>query len=247
MTLYAIGDLHLSILSARRVGLFRKRMHYDLYKPMDVFDPVWKDHVDQLDANLHRMVKPEDTLVITGDHSWGLSLEECRRDLAFIENLPGRKILTRGNHDLFWDSSHTARLNQEFEGRLSFLQDNFFSYGDTALVGTKGICYENKDDREQFEQIRDRELSRLKLSFEAARQAGFDKYIMFLHYPPTSVGESGSCFIDLAKEYGVRQIIYSHCHGQKRYYESLHGMVDGIEYHLVSSDFLHFRPVRILP
>ena len=247
MALYAIGDLHLSIVSSRKIGIFRKRTHYELYKPMDVFDPVWKDHADKLERFFHKMVSPTDTVVITGDHSWGVTLAECEKDFSFICALPGRKILLRGNHDLFWDTQKTEQLNKTFEGQLSFLQNNFYSYGDYALVGSKGICFENKMPYERFTLLRDREMQRLRTSFEAAYGAGYRKFILFLHYPPTSVGETESSFIRLAQEYGVKQIIYSHCHGQKRYYESYHGLVDGIEYHLVSSDFLRFKPKLILP
>ena len=111
-------------------------------------------------------------------------MEECRLDLQFIENLPGRKILLRGNHDMFWDAKKTAKLNAYFDGRLFFLQNNFASYGDYAIVGTKGYCYEGKDSIEHFFKIRDRETARLKDSFEQAKAAGFKKFIMFLHYPP---------------------------------------------------------------
>lgn len=116
--------------------------------------------------------------MITGDHSWGRNLEECREDLEFIENLPGRKILLRGNHDMFWDAKKTARLNELFAGRLEFLQNNFYAYDEYALVGTKGYCYEGKDTIEHFEKLRSREIERLRVSFEMAKKAGYQKFIM---------------------------------------------------------------------
>ena len=122
MALYALGDLHLS---------------FQAKKPMDAFGKVWKNHERKIEKYVNRIVKPEDTLVLTGDHSWGRKLEECQEDLAFIENLPGRKILLRGNHDMFWDAKKTGRLNELFSGRLFFQQNNFAPYGDYALVGTK--------------------------------------------------------------------------------------------------------------
>ncbi len=244
MALFAIGDLHLSIVSSTH-RLFRGK-HYELYKPMDVFDPVWKDHADRLERHWRHRITPDDTVMVTGDHSWGHNLDECRRDFEYIEALPGKKILLRGNHDMFWDVRKTARLNKDFAGRLSFLQNNFFTYEDYALVGTKGCCYEGKETWEHYEMIRDRELERLRISFSQAYDAGYRRFIMFLHFPPTSVGETESCFTRIAAEYGVKQVIYSHCHGERRYYDSFHGVVDGIEYRLVSSDFLRFRPARIL-
>lgn len=231
MALYAIGDFHLD---------------FSTDKPMEIFDPVWKNHHKKIKKHWNKIVKPTDTVVITGDHSWGRNLEECRLDLEFIESLPGRKILLRGNHDMFWDAKKTTKLNEEFTGKLEFLQNNFFSYEDYALVGTKGYAFEYKDSYEHFEKIRDRELQRLKISFEQAKKAGFRKYIMFLHYPPTSIGEQESCFTKMAKEYGAEQVVYSHCHGKERFDDSFKGYVDGIQYKLVSGDYLKFKPEKIL-
>lgn len=127
MSLYALGDLHLSFQSD---------------KSMDIFGSVWKRHERKIEKYVNRIVKPDDTLVLTGDHSWGRKLPECREDLAFIERLPGRKILLRGNHDMFWDAKKTERLNEEYKGRPFFLQNNFAVYEDYALVGTKGFTFE---------------------------------------------------------------------------------------------------------
>lgn len=196
--------------------------------------------------NWHKKVKKGDTVVLTGDHSWGRNMNECREDLEFIRELPGRKILLRGNHDMFWDAKKTQRLNEQFRDQLYFLQNNFYVYGEYALVGTKGYCYEGKDTPEHFEKIRKREAERLRISFEAAKQAGYKKYLMFLHYPPTSIGEMESPFTLMALEYGAEKVIYSHCHGRERYQDSFLGYVEGIEYKLVSSDYLKFKPERII-
>lgn len=231
MSLYAIGDLHLS---------------FSADKPMDVFGKEWKDHVRKIEKNWTGRIKETDTVVITGDHSWGRNLEESKADLAFIESLPGQKILLRGNHDMFWDAKKTFRLNEMYEGRLFFLQNNYCSYEEYALVGTKGYCYEGKDSPEHFEKIVSRELERLRMSFELAAADGCRRFIMFLHYPPTSIGEMESGFTSMAQEYGAEQVIYSHCHGEARYQDSFSGEVNGIEYRLVSSDYLRFMPVKIL-
>lgn len=231
MSLYAMGDFHLS---------------FGTSKPMDVFGKEWKNHVKRIEKNCFKALNAEDTIVITGDHSWGRNLAECQQDLQFIEDLPGRKILLRGNHDMFWDAKKTSRLNELYKGRLEFLQNNFFAYEDYALVGTKGYCYEGKDSVEHFFKIRDRELVRLRESFEQARAAGYEKYIMFLHYPPTSIGEMESPFTRMAEEYEVDKVVYSHCHGAARYNDSFQGYVNGIEYLLVSGDYLKFKPARII-
>lgn len=231
MSLYALGDFHLS---------------FSVQKSMDLFGNVWKNHEKKIQKYCNRKINAADTLVITGDHSWGHNIEECRKDLEFISALPGRKILLRGNHDMFWDAKKTRRLNELFLGKLEFLQNNFYSYKDYALVGTKGYCYEGKDTYEHFLKIRNREIERLKVSFEQAKAAGFEKYIMFLHYPPTSIGENESPFTEMAKEYGASKVVYSHCHGKDRFDDSFKGVVDGIEYKLVSGDYLNFKPELIL-
>ncbi len=231
MALYAIGDFHLS---------------FTANKPMDIFGTEWKNHVKKIEKYWKRRITQEDTAVITGDHSWGRNLAEAKEDLAFIEALPGRKILLRGNHDMFWDAKKTRQLNEQFAGKLSFLQNNFFAYQDYALVGTKGYCYEGKDSVEHFLKIRDREVERLKVSFEAAKGAGYEKFLMFLHYPPTTIGENQSPFTLMAESYGAEKVIYSHCHGRERYDDSFKGYVNGIEYKLVSGDYLKFKPEKIL-
>lgn len=213
---------------------------------MDIFGPEWINHTEKLEKNCKKILTQEDTLVITGDHSWGRNSEECREDLEWIERLPGKKILLRGNHDMFWDKNKTAYLNEQYKGRLFFLQNNYYVYGEYALVGTKGYCYEGKDTVKHFLKIRDRETARLEKSFQAAKQDGYEKYIMFLHYPPTSIGEEDSPFTDMARAYGAEQVIYSHCHGKERYADSIRGEKDGIMYRLVSSDYLQFCPIRIL-
>ena len=232
MSLYAIGDLHLS---------------FTANKPMDIFGKEWKHHVKKIEKNWNKMISSGDTVVLAGDHSWGRNLKEAEADLEFIASLPGRKILLRGNHDMFWDAGRTKRLNEKYNGRLFFLQNNFYSYGNTALVGTKGYCYEGKDSPEHFEKLVKRELERLRLSYELAVAAGYTSFIQFLHYPPTSIGEEESGFTRMALEYGADQVIYAHCHGKDRFQDSFLGNVDGVNYRLVSSDYLKFKPERILP
>lgn len=244
MALYALGDLHLS---------------FQADKSMDVFGKVWKNHERKIEKYVNQVVKPEDTLVLTGDHSWGRKLEECREDLAFIERLPGRKILLRGNHDMFWDAKKTGRLNEEYQGRLFFLQNNFAVYEDYALVGTKGFAFEGPfyldrrgrvigwdEERErQARKLVDREMERLRISFEQAKGAGYRKFIMFLHYPPTNILEENSPFTRMAEEYQASAVVYSHCHGKQRFGDSIRGNFHGIPYMLVSGDYLDFHPALV--
>lgn len=245
MSLYALGDLHLS---------------FQADKPMDAFGRVWKNHERKIEKYVNRIVRPEDTLVLTGDHSWGRKLEESREDLAFIESLPGRKILLRGNHDMFWDVKKTARLNEDYKGRLFFLQNNFAVYEDYALVGTKGFTFEGPfyldrwgnitgwdEEREAHaKKLVSREMKRLQESFRLAWEAGYRKFVMFLHYPPTNILETESPFTEIAEQYKVSAVVYSHCHGEKRFGDSIRGNYHGINYMLVSGDYLNFRPAFVL-
>ncbi len=231
MSLYALGDLHLS---------------FQTDKSMDVFGKVWRNHEKRIEKNCNRLITDDDTLVLVGDHSWGRKLEDCVKDLEFIENLPGSKVLIRGNHDTFWEAKKTQRLNDLYKGRLFFLQNNYYPYRDYALVGTKGYCYEGKDTREHAKMLVEREAKRLKESFEAARKDGYEKFIVFLHYPPTEINEKISRFTLIAQAYGAEQVVYAHCHGKERFHDSLLGNINGIKYSLVSGDYLEFRPQLIL-
>ena len=230
MALYAMGDFHLSSQNPA--------------KQMNQFGSLWENHPQKIKENIERIVKPDDTIVITGDHSWAIKYENAKPDLQFIANLPGRKILIRGNHDFFWAKGMTKRLNNDFDGRLHFLQNNYFTYEDYALVGTKGLSYD--EEIENYEKLYMRELGRLRISFEGAKTDGYDKFIMFLHYPPTSVNEEESEFTRIAEEYCACQVVYSHCHGEKHFGDSIIGERNGIRYSLVSADFLKFIPKKIL-
>ena len=247
MSLYAIGDLHLHYQSV-------------LKAPGQLHDRVWKKHEEKFLKNCGKAVTEEDTLVLVGDHSWGKNLSECELDLQYICELPGRKILTRGNHDMFWDAKKTEQLNQLYRSRLTFLQDSFETYRDHALVGTKGFTFEgpffldrrgritgwDEEAEEHAKKLVERELQRLRKSFELAKAAGYRKYIMFLHYPPTNILEERSGFTDMAEEYGAEQVIYAHCHGEHRFNDSIRGEYRGRVYHLVSGDCLNWKPLKIL-
>lgn len=247
MSLYAIGDLHLHFQS-------------ELKSRAQLTDPAWRDHERRLMENCRRAIRPEDTLILVGDHSWGRNLAECEKDFEYIRALPGRKILLRGNHDMFWDAGKTAALNARFQGELFFLQNNYAVYEDCALVGTKGFTFEgpfyinrrgeivgwNADDEERAEKLVEREAARLRQSFEAARKDGFRRFIVFLHYPPTSVLETESAFTHMAEVYHAEQVIYAHCHGAERFRDSLLGVKNGIRYSLVSGDSLQWMPLRVL-
>ena len=248
MSLYAIGDLHLHFGTPLKIGHPQRK------------DKAWKNHEEKVQKACARLLTPDDTLMLVGDHSWGKNLSECEPDMDFIMALPGRKILLRGNHDMFWDAKKTAALNERYAGKLSFLQNNYYAYDDYALVGTKGFTFEgpfyidrrgrvvgwDEKNEAHAKELVARELARLRASFEAARADGYSKYIMFLHYPPTNILENESCFTRIAEEYRAEQVVYAHSHGETRFRDSVLGEKNGVRYSLVSGDFLKWTPAKIL-
>ncbi|SDK08459.1 metallophosphoesterase [Natronincola ferrireducens] len=228
MALYAIGDLHLS---------------NDVDKPMDVFGEHWTMHAMKIKENWLRKVKSDDTVLIPGDISWGMNMEEATKDLQWIEALPGKKILLKGNHDYWWGS--ISRLNNSFNN-MEFLQNNFFTYEDYAICGTRGwICPNPYRFTKQDEKIYHREIHRLRLSLDAAKLKGYNKIIGMLHYPPTNDLQQTSLFTEAFEAYNVDTVIYGHLHGEESYEGGLQGVHQGISYHLVSCDYLDFNLFRI--
>ena len=247
MSLYAIGDLHLHYQS-------------ELKAPNQLKNRIWRKHEEKFRKNCGKMIREEDTLVLVGDHSWGRNLAECEMDLQYISDLPGRKILTRGNHDMFWEVNKTGRLNDLYQPGLNFLQNNYETYRDYALVATKGFTFEgpfyidrrnrivgwDREAEDHAKKLVKRELDRLRKAFDLAKGDGYRKFILFLHYPPTNILEDRSGFTDLAEEYGAEKVIYAHSHGESRFHDSIHGDYRGRTYHLVSGDYLRWKPFKIL-
>ncbi len=227
MGLHAIADLHLSLTGD---------------KPMDVFDG-WEHYMERLEENWRRVVAPEDTVVIAGDISWGISLADAEEDFRWLNALPGQKILMKGNHD-YWFSTKT-KVEQFFAERgftsLSVLFNNAFRYQDYAICGTRGWI--NEPGAAADKKVLDREAGRLRLSLEAARRLG-GKPLVFLHYPPVFQQESCAEILSVLREFSITEVYYGHLHGQScRYAEN--GEKDGITYHLISGDHLQFCPVTI--
>lgn len=227
MALYAIGDTHLSLSSD---------------KPMDVFGGGWTGYVEKLRRGFEA-VGPEDTVVLCGDLSWGMSLAEAREDFAFLDSLPGKKLLMKGNHDYWWTTAR--KMNQFFEDNgfttLELLHNNCHLYGGVALCGTRGWFYE-EDRGEHSAKIFHRELLRL----EASLKAGGDREkCCFLHYPPLYQGYRCQEIIDLLERYNVTLCCYGHLHGGSHRLAVL-GQQGKVEYRLVAADFLGFRPEKIL-
>ncbi|MEQ8154587.1 MAG: metallophosphoesterase [Clostridiaceae bacterium] len=228
MALYAISDLHLSFTAD---------------KPMGIFGEKWEGHEEKIKENWIRNINPEDTVLIAGDISWSMKHDESMEDLGWISSLPGRKIIVKGNHDYWWGS--ITKLNSLFEN-MNFMQNNFFTYEDWAICGSRGwICPGSDKFTLKDGKIYNRELNRFRLSLDAAKKAGYEKFICMMHYPPTNEKLAPSGFVDLFKEYGVTRVVYGHLHGPALA-NVLNGENDGIEYIMTSCDYIDFNPVKIL-
>ena len=228
MALYAIGDTHLSLGGD---------------KPMDVFGGGWTGYVDKLREGF-RAVSWEDTVVVCGDISWGMSLEEAKPDLAFLDALPGaRKLLLKGNHDYWWVTA--AKMKRFFAengfSTLDILHNNCHFYGDAALCGTRGWFYE-EDRGEHSAKVFNRELIRLEASLKAA---GEREKICFLHYPPLYQGYRCQEILDLLEQYGVSLCCYGHLHGGSHRL-AVTGRQGNVEYRLIAADYVGFQPVKLL-
>ena len=227
MALYAIGDTHLSLASD---------------KPMDVFGGGWEGYVDKLREGFAQ-VEDGDTVVLCGDLSWAMGLEEGREDFAFLDSLPGRKLMLKGNHDYWWNTA--AKMERFFEEKgfttLRILHNNCLWYADTALCGTRGWFYEEEKPG-QSQKVFNRELMRLETSLKAAGEA---EKLCFLHYPPFYTGYRCEPILELLERYQVRACYYGHLHAASHRL-ALQGRHGRVEYHMISADYLKFRPEKIL-
>ena len=227
MALYAIGDLHLCLGAP---------------KPMDVFGGAWVGYMDKLKEGLS-VLRPEDTLVLLGDLSWALDLQQAKEDFSWINQIPGKKIILKGNHDYWWS---TAGKFYKFCGENGFedlwiLNNNCYQYQDWAICGTRGWLFEEERSGEHDEKVFKRELIRLETSLKAA---GDLQKMVFLHYPPKYKGYECGEILELLKRYHVRRCFYGHLHGPSHGL-AMEGLWDGIEYRLVASDKLNFKPYLV--
>ncbi len=229
MSIYALSDLHLSFTAD---------------KPMSIYGEAWKDHEEQIKNNWTRLVTPEDTVLIPGDISWGLKPDEATEDLAWVAALPGKKVLVKGNHDLWWTS--ISRLNSLYPD-MYFLQNTCYVAEGWHICGCRGwICPEDPDFTQHDDKIYKRELLRLRMSLDAAVKAGAERILAMLHYPPTCGGLEKSGFTEVFKEYGVKQVIYGHLHGPEGQMKCLRGLHDGTLYRLVACDYVGCKPVLLI-
>ena len=228
MALYAIGDLHLS-LSAE--------------KPMDVFGGKWLGYMDKLREGMS-VIGPEDTTVLLGDLSWALNLEGAVKDFAWIDQIPGKKIILKGNHDYWWSTAAKFyKFCQEngFENQW-ILNNNHYEYDGWAICGTRGWFFEEDRGGAHDEKVFRRELIRLESSLKSA---GDKNKMVFLHYPPRYRGYECREIIELLERYEVRRCFYGHLHSESHKL-AIEGQWGGVEYRLDSADYIGFKPVTVI-
>lgn len=226
MALFTISDPHLSLAAD---------------KPMDIFRG-WEGYIDKLSANWKRMISDGDTVVIPGDISWEMKLGNTKADFEFLNSLPGRKILLKGNHDLWWDS--VTKMNRFFEEngfRFEILHNNSVIYGDYALAGSRGWFFDDKSA--DTEKVLLREAGRIDRSLADAAKSG-KEIILFLHYPPIMRSSRCDEIMSVIKKHGVRRCYYGHIH-RAGSANAVNGVVENISFRCVSCDILDFYPLKI--
>ena len=229
MSIYVIADLHLS---------------FSQNKPMDIFGDNWENHAEKIKNNWIKKVKADDYVILPGDFSWATYIEDTKLDFSYLNSLPGKKILLKGNHDYWWTTLASMRKfvkENEFEN-IDFLYNNSYLVEDKIIVGTRGWnVLDSEDDKKMIK----RETARLELSIkDGIQKYGSEREIIaFLHYPPITQNNLNKLenreFINMLKKYDIKRCYYGHLHGQS-HKDAVTGIIDGIEYKLISADYLNF-------
>lgn len=236
MALYTISDLHLSTLDSTN-------------KSMEVFGNRWDNYIKRIEGNWRRLVTDNDTVVIPGDISWALSIEEATSDLRFIDSLPGKKILGKGNHDFWWSTmkKHSEHFLANGISTISFLFNNAHETEDFIIAGTRGWFFDEKTahlpNKADFAKLTAREELRLETSLKAAKmlaESSNKEIVVFMHFPPVYGDEICDGLLKLLKLYGIKRVYYGHIHGNYALPPKIEH--DGIEMSIVSADYLSFIP-----
>lgn len=240
MSIYAIGDLHLSL---------------NKEKPMDIFGGNWKNHEQKIKENWKNTVQDNDLVILPGDFSWEMHLKDMYNDFAYLNELPGKKLLLKGNHDYWWTTLAKMRefLQENKFENIDFLYNNSYLFEDKIIAGTRGWAL---NDTENSDKMNHREEERLKLSLQSGVDNFGDKEIIcIMHYPPIieenkndannqSKNLKVSNYVQIMKEYNVKTCLYGHLHGES-HKEAFEGIIEGINFKLVSSDYLDFKLYKV--
>lgn len=230
MALFAISDLHLALSTD---------------KPMDIFGARWSNYMERLTEQWQATVSDEDTVVIPGDISWATYIENAIEDFKLIDSLPGKKIISKGNHDYWWTTMSKLEkfLSQNDFSTISFMHNNSFRVENNVICGTRGWKMPSEDGfNAEDRKIYQRELQRLELSLGSVEVLPEDRLIAAMHFPVFNPKGVFSEFLEIMQRYGVNLCIYGHLHGDAFQY-AVEGMRDGVEFRLVSADYLSFRPL----
>lgn len=240
MSIYAIGDLHLSL---------------NKEKPMDIFGGNWKNHEQKIKENWKNTVQDTDLVILPGDFSWEMHLKDMYNDFAYLNQLPGKKLLLKGNHDYWWTTLAKMRefLQENKFENIDFVYNNSYLFEDKIIAGTRGWAL---NDTENSDKMNHREEERLKLSLQSGVDNFGDKEIIcIMHYPPIieenkndannqSKNLKVSNYVQIMKEYNVKTCLYGHLHGES-HKEAFEGIIEGINFKLVSSDYLDFKLYKV--
>lgn len=231
MAIFAISDLHLSLNGE---------------KPMDVFGNHWENYTQRMEEQWNRVVKKEDLVLIPGDISWAMYLEDTVADFTYLNRLNGQKLLLRGNHDYWWTTLSKMEKFVEEHGfdTLHFLKNSAFLWDGVAICGTRGWTIPHPDSMGEDRKIYERERQRLLLSLEAVSQEKAEKILCMMHYPPAEPEGSTQGFLDILKEYGVSKCVFGHLHAAAHRFAPC-GIWQGVELSLVACDYLNFTPMLI--
>ncbi len=229
MKIFAIGDLHLDSKNE---------------KPMNIFGDNWLHHEEKIFKNWHETVSEDDVVLIPGDTSWAIKLSDAKNDLLKIENLPGTKIICKGNHDYWWATNN--KLDMLGFKTIRFLKNNSYEFDDVIVGGTRGWdSIEDHSSESTNEKIYMRELNRLKISLEQMKKSNKHKIVM-LHFPPFDSDGNPNEFFRLLEDYSVDVCIYGHLHGEDGHKNVREGYIGGLLLHCVSCDYLDFKLKKII-
>jgi len=224
VAIYGIADLHLD---------FSKE------KSMDIFGEMWVNHEEKIFKNWKNIIKEDDVVLIPGDISWALKLKEAKLDLDRIDKLPGHKVISKGNHDYWWQTR--SKLNSLENETIHYISNDSYIYNDIAICGTRGWSPKDSDEyKVKDEKIFSRELNRLELSILSAGEK-VNKKIAMIHYPPFNIDGTPNEFVDIMKKHGVSICVYGHLHSEGHKFV-VEGEIEGIEFYCIASDYIKFEP-----
>lgn len=230
MSLYVIGDLHLCFSNPS--------------KTMSIF-AGWENYQEKIKENWLETVKEDDTVVLAGDISWGMSLRQAEPDFRFINELTGTKIILKGNHDYWWGTVKKMEdfFNAEGFSTIKILHNNHYAYGRYGICGTRG--WVNMPNEPQDEKVMSREVQRLETSVKSALSAGLEP-LVFMHYPPIFASNFNYDILEIFYRYKIKECFYGHIHGRSAHELCIKNTYDDINFHLISGDYIQFMPEKVL-